>query len=191
MRTDRILLGLAVVLLLGATFAPAGAQVEIPTWVCSADGTVDVALDQSTGLATWTVSGTGGCSNATDLIPSDRDPCPGCSANPPPFTLSGSGTSTAVAGICLGLTVTNLRIPVTLQVPYFVPDLPGGGYWDTFDENQIWRAPVAVFPAPTAFKVVDPDTHQTAGAGLWAPTGVPRCQSGKGHTKARFEVVFP
>jgi len=176
-------------------FSPAFAQLPaIPNQLCTAQGTVDISLNASTGVAAWRVAGTGRCTDLSDPSPSctDRygDPCSGPGPKPP-FTFSGAGTSKGTGGLCGGLRVSNLYIPVTLDVPTFWSDpFFGDSGWSVTQVRQRWVQQTTTFPGVTHFRIVGPDSWRTTGAGAIVDTALAKCPSQQGHSKARFALLF-
>ncbi|TMK20206.1 MAG: hypothetical protein E6G68_05025 [Actinobacteria bacterium] len=195
MRSTRLLIAAAATVLSVIAWSPARAQLPaIPSFLCTAHGTVDVSVNASTGVATWTVSGTGDCTELFNPVPmcSDRygDPCsdPGPK---PPFTFSGSGTSQGAGGLCGGLLVKHLTIATTLHVPSFWSDpFFGDSGWGVYEFKQRWVKPKTTFPGVTPFRILAANTDRTMGAGVIVDSEVNKCPSQWGHSKARFELLF-
>jgi hypothetical protein len=194
MSMSRIVAAVAAATLCVAAWSSAGAAVlpVVPHQLCDAQGTVALG-DGSSGSTTWTVHGTGGCTDVTgepgQLLCSDRYGNP-CDPGPEPdMTFAGSGTSTGAGGTCGQLVVSGFRIAVTLQVPTFFSDpFFGISGWELQTVRQIWVAPRAAFPGVTQFRILDAKTGALSGVGAIADTARQKCAPES--TTGRYVLLF-
>jgi len=134
--------------------------------ICNGAGRLE-ATPQPDGTAVWTVSGGGRC--LEPLTPNSQ---------PRILTFAGTGTSTGL-GLCSpgGLLVTNLQIVVDVHM-FKTGDLG-------FDsEQEVWSAPVTLFPLATPFLV-----NGLAGAGLSTHRIFLNCGNENPKPAATFDFV--
>jgi hypothetical protein len=181
---------MAATIALSFSVVPATA-VPLPSELCTAFGQTDITIDRSTGIASWIIKGgDGGCTEiSTGLIESCDEPYY-CGGSPPPFTISGSGTSTGI-GLCDTSLLKKLKLKVTLEIPYEYPNLPGSGGYDTYTEHQIWKMPApTTFPLATPFEIREPGSRKLEGVGVMTFLTRNQCSPDHWHLKTRFELIF-
>jgi hypothetical protein len=175
--------------------APSRARIPaVPSDICNANGSVALAVNGRTGVATWTLKGGGQCATPNDdvdaLTCTDRggNPC-AIVGNPPAFTFSASGTSTSAGGLCSGVLVQNLTLKATLSVPAFGSDpFDGLGFWYSKAVEQRWSAGKTLFPGLTPFRIFGGD-GLSSGAGLIVDRSG-ACLSHTGLSSVHFTLAF-
>ena len=176
--------------------SPSRAQLPaIPSEVCNANGTVAVAVNGRTGVATWTLKGSGQCVTPIDDLNeatcTDRygDPC-SVEGTVPPFTFSASGSSTGAGGLCSGVLVQHLSLKATLSVPSFGADpFDGQGFWGSALVQQRWSIGKTIFPGVTPLRIYAADGAQSTGVGVIVDRSG-ACLSQVGQAAAHFTLVF-
>jgi len=185
------LFGAVAAALLILVSSPAHSLPTAPGFICTASGSVSISLG-SNGVVSWKVAGTGTCVDLSNPVPmcTDRygNPCAGPGPKPA-FTLTGTGTSTRSGGACGRSVVENVLIDASLNVPeYWSDPFFSESGWVLKPVQQRWIARVAVVPGSAAFRITNPKSGTTSGAGAILDAIATTCSPQ--HTAARFQLVF-